>query len=603
MRRNPVLFILAAVVVAFLTWLICPPISLGFGEYALFWLIMIFLLVWSLVPAGLWDEDVAVTICLVLLVLYFLYAITGWGLFRADSYYNQLGKPAEKEFTESIVPIDVNKLPIVDANLAKKLGDKRLGEEKALGSICELGEFTLQSVKGDLVWVAPLLHRGFFQWLDNQDGTPGYITVSATNPQDVKLVQELDGKKLFIKYQPNAYWGDDLQRHIWSNGFLTKGITDFTFEIDDSGQMYYTATTYRTEVSWGGNEATGTIVINAQTGELKAYSIQDTPKWVDRIQPKSFVTSQVANWGDYVHGYINLQDKDRLMIADGSANSDSDDESDSQAEDSNDGAILVYSNGTCYYFMGLTSVGKDQSTVGFMLVNSRTKEAFYYHMAGAFESSAMKSAEGKVQNFGYSASIPIPINLDGIPTYFMTLKDQEGLIKGYAMVNIQDYSLVGIGESLQEAKNNYKAALYSSGNSQALSQTALIKKTGGLVQRISSAVKSGNTYYYILLDSNPNQAFVAKVDLSLELPLTFVGDQVELSYIDSGNSEADIRAFDNLRINLKKTQEQIQVEQQAKEVQAKVDKGLTEEAKADKALEGLSEKDKAELLKKLQSQQ
>jgi hypothetical protein len=48
--------------------------------------------------------------------------------------------------------------------------------------------------------VAPLLHSVFFKWFNNQEGTAGYM-VSATNERDVRLVQNVAGKAIKIKYQ------------------------------------------------------------------------------------------------------------------------------------------------------------------------------------------------------------------------------------------------------------------------------------------------------------------------------------------------------------------------------------------------------------------
>ena len=107
-----------------------------------------------------------------------------------------LVKVEESVFTEDVSPVSVDKIRIVDEDMAMKLGDKKLGEIPAIGSISKVGEYSIQSVKGELYWVAPLVHRDIIKWLTNLDGTNGYIMVSATNPQDVRLVQNLDGKQI-----------------------------------------------------------------------------------------------------------------------------------------------------------------------------------------------------------------------------------------------------------------------------------------------------------------------------------------------------------------------------------------------------------------------
>lgn len=74
----------------------------------------------------------------------------------------------------------------------------------------------------------------------------------------------------------------------------------------------------------------------------------------------------------------------------------------------------------------------------------------------------MWSAEGAVQQFEYEATFPILINLEGEPTYFMTLLDRQGLIKQYAFVNVRDYSIVGIGETKNQASSNYVSRIRDS---------------------------------------------------------------------------------------------------------------------------------------------
>jgi hypothetical protein len=61
-------------------------------------------------------------------------------------------------------------------------------------------------------------------------------------------------------------------------------------------------------------------------------------------------------------------------------------------------------------------------------------------VSGATEYAAMQSAKGKVQQYEYYATFPILVNLNGIATYFMTLKDAAGLVKMYCFVSVKDFS-------------------------------------------------------------------------------------------------------------------------------------------------------------------
>ena len=459
--------------------------------------------------------------------------ITSAPMFWTDSYREMIGKvKAGDKLTNHIAPIAINKVRVVDENLAYLLGEKILGSDPALGSKSELGEFFIQKVGDQLYWIAPLQHSGFFKWLNNTEGTEGYVMVSATNERDVKLVQNLNGKDLKIKYQPEAYFGSQIERHTYFNGYATTGLTDFNFEIDDSGKPYWVATKYHKEVGFSGNDATGVVLIDAQTGTITDYSIADAPKWVDRIQPISFVIDQLSDWGEYVHGYWNWSNEEKLMIT----------------ED----LTLVYGeDGKAYWYTGVSSVGKDESNIGFVLVDTRTKETTLYKQSGATEYAAQRSAEGKVQEKGYTASLPVPYTINGIPTYVMTLKDGGGLVKMYAMVAIGDYTIVGVGNTMRETLMSFKNVYNMAGNriNPDAKDTRTTLKT--VVTRIQSDIKNGNSFYYFTLSGNP-KIFIGSSQLSNELPVTIVGDSVNISF-DTDNEEViDVSTFDNLKLGVKK---------------------------------------------------
>ena len=455
-------------------------------------------------------------------------------IFRAGSYRNLLGKVEESVFTEDVSPVSVDKIRIVDKDMAMKLGDKKLGEIPAIGSISKVGEYSIQSVKGELYWVAPLVHRDIIKWLTNLDGTNGYIMVSATNPQDVRLVQNLDGKQIKIVYQEEAYFLQDLHRQIYLCGVVNYGMTEFTFEIDDNGRPYWVVSLYDHAIGYGGANAVGTAIVDAQTGEVKVYSIEDTPSWVDRIQPESFVVQQIKDWGLYVNGFLNsvISEEGVLLPSEGTS--------------------LVYGkDGKSYWYTGITSSGGDESTVGFMLVDSRTKEAKLYMQTGATETAAMSTAEGKVQEKNYQATFPVMYNILGKPTYVLGLKDKAGLVKMIGFVSVEDYNIIGMGESKQEAYKNYKEALESEGNDITISQNEDLENIQGTVSRINQDVKGGNTTYYIMLKENNKLIFTATSKISAEIPLTEIGDKVDIYYDKTNSNIISISEFDNKNIGQK----------------------------------------------------
>jgi len=459
--------------------------------------------------------------------------LTSLPMFRSDAYQKLIGDVKNGENLKNhIAPISLDKIRVVDEQLAMLLGEKIIGSQPSLGSQTEIGEFTIQKVNDELYWVAPLLHTGFFKWYNNSGGTPGYVMVSATNERDVKLIQDVKGKPVRIKYQPEAFFGSRIDRHVYFNGYATVGLEDFNFEIDDSGHPYWIVTKYKKRIGFAGNDATGVLVVDAETGAIQEYDIANTPLWVDRIQPISFIEEQLNDWGEYVQGYWNWSNENKLMTT--------------------EGLTLVYGeNHKSYWYTGLSSVGKEESAVGFVLVDTRTKEATYYRQSGATEYAAQSSAEGKVQEKGYHASLPIPYLINNIPTYVMTLKDDGGLVKMFAMVSINDYTIVGVGNTMRETLMAYKNVYNMADNGIDPASVSTKKSFKSIVTRIENDVKNGNSFYYFTVRDYPN-IFVGSSQLSNELPVTMVGDSITISFDVDLEEVIDVSSFDNINIGKKK---------------------------------------------------
>ena len=463
------------------------------------------------------------------------------GIFNSGSYRRMIGEVEKTEFSDLVAPVNLDQVPILDSAFAKDLAAKKLGEDFALGSRVVLGNPTIQMVDGKLFWVCPLLHSGFWKWITNTSkGTPGYIKVSATNPQDITFVRELKGKPIQIRYQRNAYFGQDLYRHLWWNGFAGIGLAGDTFELDDNGEPYWTITTYTHKIGVSAPEATGLAIVHAGTGEIKYFPLKKSggiyddskiPAWVDRIQPSYFVLPQLSWWGKYVHGFWNsvFGKRDLLRVTPGYN-------------------VIYGRDQRSYFYSGLTSVGSDEGTVGFALTDTRTKSSHLYLVSGATETAAMRSAEGKVQNFKYNATFPILVNMNGKPTYFMTLKDSAGLIKMFSFVSVRDFSLVGVGESVRSARDNYQMAL--AGSRTGISPEATDKQATltGSIARFGSDTTDGRTYYYLTLAEAPDKIFIASSNLSSRLPITRAGDQARVSYLESADAEITLTAFANLSL-------------------------------------------------------
>lgn len=483
-------------------------------------------------------------------VMGFMFFLAAWlilvpffssGIFHAKSYRNLIGNVKSTNFTELVSPVNLDQVPIIDRPFAAALAEKKLGEDFALGSRVSLGIPTIQMVDGRLFWVVPLMHSGFFKWLSNIDGgTPGYIKVSATNPQDITFVRELNGKPINIRYQKNSCFGQDLYRHLYLNGFSGVGLAGDTFEIDDKGEPYWTITTYTHRIGTQASDATGLATVHAGTGEIKYYPLIKTadgfsdaniPSWVDRVQPAYFVMPQLSWWGKYVRGFWNtlFGKRDMLMITEGYN-------------------VIFGRDNRSYFYTGLSSVGADEGTVGFTLIDTRKKDTHLYLVSGATEYAAMQSAEGKVQNFKYQATFPILVNMNGAATYFMTLKDGAGLVKMFCFVSVKDFSLVGVGESMKAARDNYQMALAGS-RVGTLPEGSLEKESHeGIISRIGSDIKDGRTFYYFSLQEDPGIIYIATSNLSSFLPLTGKGDSVHIAYLRNTDKEISLTELKNLSL-------------------------------------------------------
>ena len=535
--RNLILVILAGFILAYMYM---PTVSFGFTGFT--GLLVVLIGIWvvlnnpfSIIQSGNNSPSFKIgkpgKVTFVLLGIIVVYmtvvpVLTSWALLHTNEYRDLIGKvETESNLSTHMLPISIDKIRVVDQSLAELLGDKVLGSQPALGSQVTLGTFNIQKVNNDLYWVAPLLHSGFFKWQKNMQGTNGYVMVNACNERDVKLVQEINGKKVYIKYQSEAYFFDNLERYLYFHGYWHVGLTDYSFEIDDAGTPYWVVTKYKKTIGFMGEEAQGVVIVNAQTGEINDYSIENTPKWVDRIQPGEFIETQLNDWGNYVKGYWNFSNESKLKIT--------------------EPVSMVYGeDNNAYWYTGLTSVGSDESTVGFALINTRTKKAVWYKQSGATENAAQNSAKGKVQEKGFSASSPIPYNINNIPTYVMTLKDNGGLVKMYAMVAIEDYTIVGVGNTLRESLMAYKNAFNQSGNkinTKSKTEKNIIKS---VITRINGDVKNGNTYYYFTLRNMP-KVFIGSSQISNDFPLTNLGDSVYVTFDNDNQEVIDVSTFKN----------------------------------------------------------
>ena len=391
--------------------------------------------------------------------------------------YQQLVAPEERDFTEDIKEISYDQIPLLDKDSAELLGNRKMGSMVDMVSQFEVsGLYSQINYQGQPYRVTPLVYASGIKWLTNQkEGIPAYIRIDMAT-QNTELVK-LDKP---IKYSESEYFNRNIYRHLRFK-YPTYMFDQLSFEIDDEGTPYWICPVKKFNIGLFGGQTIGRVVLcNAQTGETTDYKIEDCPQWVDRAYPADLLLELYNYHGMLKNGFLNsvLGQKGCLKTTDGNNYLALDDD------------VWVYT--------GVTSVSGDKSNVGFVLMNQRTMETRYYVCDGAQERSAMDSAEGQVQNLKYQAAFPLLLNISNQPTYFMALKDGAGLVKKYAMVNVQKYQTVAIGDTVAECEKNYEKLLADNGIASGAGTESDISMTG-TIEKMAQAVIEGNSHFYITL--------------------------------------------------------------------------------------------------------
>ncbi|MCP1674579.1 hypothetical protein J2T57_001681 [Natronocella acetinitrilica] len=452
---------------------------------------------------------------------------TTWSLFHGQSYQGLLAVE-EAEFEPSAVLLDQSQARLVDQGLADRAAQELIGNQRGLGSQARVGTMSIQEVDGRLWWVGALEHRGPIKYLLNTT-TPGYVMVSASDYSDRRIILDRP-----IRYGAEGFYlNGNVRRHLYNNGYWTVGLMDPTFEIDDAGTPHWVVTRYRNMVGFSGAMATGTLIVNATTGEISEHGLEDTPAWVDRIQPEALVRERLGDWGRLVHGFWNAHFAQRDVIT------------------PSPGMRLVYTaDGRAAWYTGLQSAGgSDEGTMGFALIDSRTGEATFYRRAGVTESAAAAVIEGQVQEMRYSATDPIPYVVHGVPTFIAALKDSAGNPQGVGMVAYDDRTRVGTGGSLRTALRRYTASLDAGRGALALDARAERIRFTGTVERAALEQIDGRGLLYLTIDAVPGRYFTAQAEGEPAALLTRVGDQVAIEVLQGDLPIIPVIAFENLSLS------------------------------------------------------
>ena len=443
-------------------------------------------------------------IVIVAVVVFFTGMIFASPVFNAKIYTKRI-TVVPSSFEEDIRPVDFDNLPLLDKASTQKVGDRIVGQLPDLVSQFSVSnEYSLINYRGNIVRVTPLEHNGLFKYFANKGATAGYIVVDSTTGE-ASLTRLEEG----LKYLPSSFFFKNLRRHVQiNNPFDILG--EFSFELDEDGNPYWIIQTLK--YTWVGmkKEVKGIIMVNAVTGEMVKYGVgEEIPRWVDNVYDAALITMELDSWGMYQGGFLNSLFSQRNVTQ------------------TTAGYTYITIDDDVFMYTGITSVSNDESNIGFAMVNLRTHDAHFYAVPGAEEYSAMSSAAGAVQEKNYTSTFPLLINLNNRPTYLLSLKDAAGLVKMYAFVDVQDYQKVTTSDSslgIEAAANAYMQMM----GTVSYDESQVITRSFKIVA-IQPVTIDGNTYYYLLSDTNEKFNVLASVNLAVT-PFLKVNDEISCSY-------------------------------------------------------------------------
>ncbi len=531
--------LLVTAVVGFLYFYITlPALNLQATEfYGFLFLLCLVYMVCALITSGFQDTTVVTTgkekirhylsfikqqclpigiFMLLLVVVGIVGQLVSLPIFRAQAY-RELLTVNSGEFSQDISQISFDEIPTLDRTSAEYLGDRQMGTLSDMVSQFEYGGDSTQiNYQGRPVRVAPVAYADLFKWLTNRgEGLPAYVLVDMVT-QEAQVVRLEEG----MKYSFSEPLNRNIMRHLRFQ-YPTFMFSTPRFEIDEQGQPWWIAPrVVKTIGLFGGTDIQGAVLCNAITGESQYYD--EVPSWVDNLYTPALIMQQYDYYGTLVNGFINsiFGQKDVTVTT--------------------EGYNYIAINDDVYVYTGVTSANSDQSNLGFLLSNQRTKETIFYDAPGATEAAAQASAEGVVQDLGYTATFPLLINVAGQPTYFIPLQDNTLLVKSYAMVNVAQYQLVATGSTVAQCEQQYIRMLTDKG----LTEEEEVPQTTaqGVVAEIRSAVLNGNTYYYVRLEEESVFYSLSAVENPTAVILN-VGDQVTIEHEMAENPAAILQGY------------------------------------------------------------
>ena len=453
-------------------------------------------------------------------------------------------------YIRDMAEIEPESMILVDNELAMKYAEATLEQDPATGSIYEIRDMSIQNLDGtfdvklangqkktltfhnEQVYVAPLEYRDFFKWRIKRR-TPGYILVSAQKQNVVYFVTEVEGKPLELRYMKTGYFRYSWDRHLRKCGYMNVRFEDPNIELDNHGRPYMVVPVVENTSGYTCKDITKVIIMDVQNGDVKDYTLDNLPQWVDRVFPSRLIEKRIKWWGKYKLGWWNAQFNQLEM------------------QEQTPGIEQVYTNGSCFWYTGIQSIGKDDATSGFMLTDTRTGKSKYYLISGVNEEATRVNINNcKIEENPTEIHVSrlLMYNIENVPTYVGTCKNNAGMLIGYALVSVKDRNVCGLGVSIESAYEAYSDAITANN----LSGGALegkVKNDQRLVVIKEIAQENKKYYFHFEGEEYQGKEFMCLSSISTELKWTHIADSVFVSFNEGKGKQISIVSFDNLRVN------------------------------------------------------
>ena len=414
----------------------------------------------------------------------------------------------------------------------------------------QLGPATLQYVDSRMWYVFPLEFDGAGNKARLHGIVPGYIMVSAEDPNAVPVEHYDGGYSMTVSLGGGQ--GSEPDRWAYSHGYSGYLLDDPTLEINDQGLPFYTVTLLRPRVGWTFGAPVGVLVINAHTGQINRYALGEVPYWVDRVYSQQMAMT-IANWyGEYSQaGFqgIGSSNANRFRVS--------------------GEPVMVYTGASHpVWRMLLTSYNNDNSVSEIVEMNAATGAMRIYtpQLPMSIEAPVIQAFDNAS---GVGATL---VKADHYQAVDLTLHVIYGHLTWMATYEPQgsNPSFVGIGfiyayeatannvvfgSSKSAALQNYLTQLASmaSANGGAPQQGGQYQTITGKIAAIGWDVTGGQKYWYITLAGQPGHVYVGTVaSVGPALVLAQTGDPVTISVLNVGAQEStqSMQSFTDARIPL-----------------------------------------------------